>query len=67
MTPLSYAHVRTHKHTHPHQVIEVTDPELKALCGNAQFVSITYRCFKHPLIETLCEDYVSVGQNQGPG
>jgi len=38
--------------------IEVRDPELKAICGEAQFYSITYRLFKLPgLIETLCEDY----------
>eukprot|EP01059_Diplonema_ambulator_P010566 TRINITY_DN20582_c0_g1_i1.p1 TRINITY_DN20582_c0_g1~~TRINITY_DN20582_c0_g1_i1.p1 ORF type:complete len:386 (+),score=89.22 TRINITY_DN20582_c0_g1_i1:58-1158(+) len=38
--------------------IEVTDPELSEICGNARFYSITYRLFKLPgLLETKCEDY----------
>eukprot|EP00240_Pyramimonas_obovata_P003755 CAMPEP_0118941488 /NCGR_PEP_ID=MMETSP1169-20130426/33978_1 /TAXON_ID=36882 /ORGANISM="Pyramimonas obovata, Strain CCMP722" /LENGTH=369 /DNA_ID=CAMNT_0006886247 /DNA_START=46 /DNA_END=1156 /DNA_ORIENTATION=+ len=38
--------------------IEVTDPELKEVVGEANFYSITYRLFKLPgLLETLCEDY----------
>lgn len=43
--------------------IEVTDPELAAVCGEARFRSITYRCFKLPqgsgpgCLEDLCEDY----------
>lgn len=39
-------------------VIEVKDPELKALLGEATFYSITYRLFKVPgRVESLCEDY----------
>ncbi|CAG9466402.1 unnamed protein product [Pedinophyceae sp. YPF-701] len=38
--------------------IEVTDPELKAVVGEAEFYSITYRLFKAPgLLEDKCEDY----------
>lgn len=38
--------------------IDVTDPELAQLVGNAAFQSITYRLFKVPnLLESLCEDY----------
>jgi hypothetical protein len=38
--------------------IDVRDAELKAVCGEARFYSITYRLFKLPgLLETLCEDY----------
>ncbi|EKX55401.1 hypothetical protein GUITHDRAFT_62819, partial [Guillardia theta CCMP2712] len=39
--------------------IEVHDPELKAILGEAKFFSITYRLFKLPegMLETLCEDY----------
>lgn len=39
--------------------IEVRDPELKELLGEAKFYSITYRLFKLPpgVLETLCEDY----------
>lgn len=39
--------------------IEVTDPELRELLGEAKFYSITYRLFKLPpgRLETLCEDY----------
>jgi len=36
--------------------IEITDPKLKKITGNAKFYSITYRLFKLDL-ETLCEDY----------
>jgi len=45
--------------------IEVTDPELKELCGEAKFYSITYRCFKLPQLETLCEDYGQVAYYKG--
>lgn len=45
--------------------ITVTDPELKELCGNAQFYSITYRCFKLSNLETLCEDYGQVAYYKG--
>lgn len=38
--------------------IDVTDPELAQIVGNAVFHSITYRLFKLPdQIESLCEDY----------
>eukprot|EP01064_Diplonema_japonicum_P015440 TRINITY_DN23168_c0_g1_i1.p1 TRINITY_DN23168_c0_g1~~TRINITY_DN23168_c0_g1_i1.p1 ORF type:complete len:363 (+),score=91.47 TRINITY_DN23168_c0_g1_i1:48-1136(+) len=38
--------------------IEVTDPTLAEITGNAKFYSITYRLFKLPeLLETKCEDY----------
>ena len=38
--------------------IQVTDPELADIVGNAQFYSITYRLFKLPdQLESLCEDY----------
>lgn len=38
--------------------IEIHDPELQAILGEAKFYSITYRLFKLPgLLETLCEDY----------
>ena len=41
--------------------IEVNDPEMRALLGNAQFFSITYRLFKLPgLLEPQCEDYGQV-------
>lgn len=45
--------------------IEVTDPDLKQLCGNARFYSITYRCFKLSSLETLCEDYGQVAYYKG--
>lgn len=38
--------------------IEIHDPELLAVVGEAKFYSITYRLFKLPgMLETLCEDY----------
>ena len=38
--------------------IQVTDPELADIVGNAQFYSITYRLFKLPdQLESLREDY----------
>lgn len=40
--------------------VEVTDPELKDVVGEAQFYSITYRLFKLPNLETECEDYGQV-------
>lgn len=46
--------------------IDVTDPELSQLLGNAKFVSITYRLFKIPgQIETLCEDYGQAAKYKG--
>lgn len=41
--------------------IDVTDPELAQVVGNAAFSSITYRLFKLPgQLESLCEDYGQV-------
>lgn len=41
--------------------IDVTDPELAQVVGNAVFHSITYRLFKLPeQLESLCEDYGQV-------
>lgn len=45
--------------------IEVTDPELQELLGPIKFYSITYRCFKAPALETLCEDYGQVAYYNG--
>lgn len=45
--------------------ILITDPELKDICGNTKFYSITYRCFKLPNIETLCEDYGQIAVYKG--
>lgn len=38
-------------------IVEVTDPKLKNVVGNANFYSITYNIFKISSLETLCEDY----------
>ena len=46
-------------------VIEVTDPELQEVIGPINFYSITYRCFKLPTLETLCEDYGQVAYYNG--
>lgn len=40
--------------------IEINDPELKDIVGEAKFYSITYRLFKLDALETLCEDYGQV-------
>jgi len=45
--------------------IEVTDPELLDLLGPVKFYSITYRCFKIPTLESLCEDYGQVAYYKG--
>ena len=38
--------------------IEVLDPALRELLGEAKFYSITYRLFKCPgRLESICEDY----------
>ena len=38
--------------------IAVTEAKMRALLGNAEFFSITYRLFKLPgLLEPQCEDY----------
>ena len=38
-------------------IIEITEPTLKNIVGNANFYSITYNLFKINSLETLCEDY----------
>ena len=52
---------RKHGFTDPRLVedlpIEVTDPALKAKCGNVRFYSATYRLFKLPELEPDCEEY----------
>ena len=46
--------------------IEIKDPALKEITGNAKFYSITYRLFKLPgLMETLCEDYGQIATYKG--
>lgn len=45
--------------------VHVTDPQLKEIVGEAKFCSITYRCFKLPQLETLCEDYGQVAYYKG--
>lgn len=45
--------------------IVVGDPALQLLCGGAKFYSITFRCFKLPQLETLCEDYGQVAIYKG--
>lgn len=39
---------------------EIFDEKLKDLVGEAKFYSITYRCFKLPSLESICEDYGQV-------
>lgn len=46
-------------------IVEVTDPELKEVVGEAVFYSITYRLFKLPGLETECEDYGQVAIYKG--
>lgn len=45
--------------------IEVKDPKLRQILGNAKFYSITYRLFKMSNLETLCEDYGQVSTYRG--
>ena len=45
--------------------VEVNDPELKEVVGNAKFYSITYRLFKLKVLETECEDYGQVATYKG--
>ncbi|PRW33732.1 Arsenite methyltransferase [Chlorella sorokiniana] len=45
--------------------IEVRDPELQSLLGEARFFSITYRLFKLAGVETTCEDYGQACRYQG--
>ena len=41
--------------------VEVENPALRQIIGNARFFSITFRLFKLPgMIETTCEDYGQV-------
>ena len=47
--------------------IEIKDPALKEITGNAKFYSITYRLFKLPsgAMETTCEDYGQIATYKG--
>mmetsp|Transcript_12377 Transcript_12377/g.33776 ORF Transcript_12377/g.33776 Transcript_12377/m.33776 type:complete len:409 (+) Transcript_12377:72-1298(+) len=46
--------------------VDVNDPELRELLGEARFFSITYRLFKLPgRLEDLCEDYGQVAVYKG--
>lgn len=45
--------------------VEITDPALKDLAGNARFASITFRLFKLKSLETKCEDYGQVAIYKG--
>lgn len=45
--------------------IDIQDETLSELLGEAKFYSITYRCFKLPQLETLCEDYGQVAIYKG--
>uniref|UniRef100_A0A7S3ABV5 Arsenite methyltransferase n=1 Tax=Rhodosorus marinus TaxID=101924 RepID=A0A7S3ABV5_9RHOD len=45
--------------------IEVTDEGLADILGEAKFYSITFRCFKLPELETLCEDYGQIAIYEG--
>ena len=46
--------------------IDVKDPQLIELVGEAKFTSVTYRLFKLPgLLESLCEDYGQVAVYKG--
>ena len=40
-----------------HSAVQVLDPELRQLLGEARFFAITYRLFKLAGVETTCEDY----------
>ena len=45
--------------------ITIDDEDLKQVVGNAKFYSITYRLFKLPQLESLCEDYGQVAIYKG--
>jgi len=45
--------------------IQITDPTLSDIVGEAKFYSITYRCFKIPTLESLCEDFGEVAYYKG--
>lgn len=44
--------------------IEVEDPELRDIVGNARFFSVTFRLFKLASLERLCEDYGQVREQK---
>ncbi len=46
-------------------VIEPSNPELEARCGNARFYSMTVRVFNLPSLEDRCEDYGQVAWYNG--
>jgi arsenite methyltransferase len=48
-----------------HREIEITEPEIKELVGNAKFYSTTYRLWKIEGIEDACEDYGHVATYLG--
>lgn len=60
LTQLDVADVRTVSRG----LIQVTDPELRALAGSTRFYSITYRAFKLAL-EDRCEDYGQIATYRG--
>lgn len=45
--------------------IDVEDPELLDVVGNAKFFSVTFRLFKLANLERLCEDYGQVAVYKG--
>jgi hypothetical protein len=45
--------------------VEVTDPALNELCGNAKFYSIEYRLFKIGDLDDRCEDYGQIAKYNG--
>ena len=45
--------------------IQIQDEKLKEVVGNAKFYSITFRLFKLPQLESLCEDYGQVAIYRG--
>ena len=46
-------------------VIEPSNPDLEARCGNARFYSMTVRVFNLPSLEDRCEDYGQVAWYNG--
>lgn len=52
---------KTHGFTDPRMVesrpLEITDEAIAEVTGNIQFFSATYRLFKLPQLEPVCEDY----------
>ena len=48
------------------ETIDVKDPELQRILGEAKFTSVTYRLFKLPgRLETMCEDYGQAARYKG--